>query len=68
MQVITKQRIYLFVDRLSQRWVVRDSDGAYWTIPTTQNAWQQRVPFVLTEDTELERIPDHYRYMLGLPD
>lgn len=58
----------IFVDRAhSEHWIVRDPEGNFWTVPSVQNAWESRQPFDLTEDTELEAIPGHYRFMLGLP-
>lgn len=38
MEILTKQRLFLFVDRTSQRWVIRDSDRVYWTISATADA------------------------------
>ena len=58
----------LYVDRFSQRWIVRDSEGTYWTVPATEaDAWDHREPFHPTEETELEPVPGHYKAMLGLP-
>ena len=33
----------------------------------TDNPWEQRQPFTPAEETELEPVPGHYKYMLGLP-
>ena len=60
-------KVALFVDRESQQWVVRDSDGNFWALPTTNNAWENRSPFEALPDNTLEPIPGHYKYTLGLP-
>jgi hypothetical protein len=67
MPVVRKQVTALYVDRASQRWVVRDPDGNYWLVPPAENAWDHREPFQPTEDVELEPVPGHYKGMLGLP-
>ena len=58
--------VALYVDRATQQWVVRDSEGNYWSLPSTDNPWHQRQPFTPAEETELEPVPGHYKYMLGL--
>jgi hypothetical protein len=55
------------VDKSSQQWVVRDADGNFWFLPAGDNPWDHRQSFDLTEETELEPIPGHYKYMLNLP-
>lgn len=67
MMVVRKQGATLYVDRTSQQWVVLDPEGNFWILPSVENAWDQRQPFSPSEETELERVPGHYRYMLGLP-
>ena len=67
MIVVRKQRVSLYVDRASQQWVVLDPEGNFWILPTAPNPWDQRQPFSPTEETELEPIPGHYKYVLGLP-
>ena len=62
-----KQVTALFVDRSSQQWVARDGEGNYWSLPATDNPWDDRQPFFPTEETELEPVPGHYKSMLGLP-
>jgi hypothetical protein len=58
----------IFVDRAcTEHWIVRDPDGNYWIVPSVENAWDYRRPFEPTEETNLEPVPGHYRYMLGLP-
>lgn len=63
----TRIKVDIYVDRARQQWVVLDREGNFWKVPSTANAWEHREPFYLTEDTELEPVPGHYRYMLGLP-
>jgi hypothetical protein len=57
----------LFVNRSTQQWVVRDREGNFWIIPVADPSWTEREPFFPTEQTELEPIPGHYKYMLDLP-
>jgi hypothetical protein len=59
--------VALYVDKASQQWVARDSDGNFWSLPPTDNPWDERHPFSPTEETELEPVPGHYKYTLGLP-
>jgi len=60
-------RATLFVDRSSQRWVVLDPEGQFWILPNSVNPWDKRESFVPTDQTVLEPVPGHYRFMLGLP-
>jgi hypothetical protein len=62
-----KELATLFVDRACQVWVVRDPDGQYWLVPSGDNPWHQRRPFVPTEETILEPVPGHYKDLLGVP-
>ncbi len=63
-----KRLIALFVDRASRQWVVRDSEGNFSSLPSTsENPWDGRRPFTPAEEAELEPVPGHYKYMLGLP-
>ena len=62
-----KQSMALFVERASRQWIVRDPDGNFWLLPSTENPWDYRQPFFPAEETELEPVPGHYKYMLGLP-
>jgi hypothetical protein len=66
MLTVRKQVVAIFVDRSTQQWIVRDADGSYWMLPVTESPWENRQPFTPTEDTELEPVPGHYKYMLGL--
>jgi hypothetical protein len=67
MLVASNRAVALYVDRASQQWVVRDSEGNYWSLPSTKNPWDERQPYSLTEEAELEPVPGHYKHMLGLP-
>lgn len=62
-----KTQTALFVDRTTRQWVVLDQDGNYWILPNVERPWDQRRLIHLTEETELEPIPGHYKHMLGLP-
>ena len=62
-----KNVVALYVDKASQQWIVRDSEGNFWSLPPTDNPWDERQPFTPAEATELEPVPGHYKYMLGLP-
>ena len=59
--------VALYVDRASQQWVVQDAEGKFWSLPSTDNPWDERRPFSPAEETELEPVPGHYKHMLGLP-
>ncbi len=67
MHTARKRAVSLFVDQSTHRWVVCDPDGRLWVLPTIDHAWEQRVPFQSTDDTLLEPVPAHYRYLLKLP-
>lgn len=67
MVTLRNQKVLLFVDRSSKQWIVRDSDGNYWIVPVVDHAWEHRQPLELTEEIELEPVPGHYKYFLGLP-
>jgi len=58
----------LYVDRSRpQHWIVRDPEGNFWIVPPVDNPWDNRQPFEPTGAMELEPVPGHYKYMLGLP-
>jgi hypothetical protein len=59
--------VAIYVDRSGGRWVVRDSDGNLWVLATGDRPWDDRCPFSPDEETELEPVPGHYKYLLGLP-
>jgi hypothetical protein len=67
MLTVRKQVMALYVERSSGQWIVRDTEGNFWSVPLTDNPWDDRRPFAPAEDTELEPVPGHYKYMLGLP-
>jgi hypothetical protein len=64
---VRKQVVAIYVDRSNGQWVVRDCDGNFWILPSTENPWNDRIPFDPSEDIELEPVPGHYRYALQLP-
>ena len=69
MLTLRKNVVSLFVDRSSQQWIALDPEGYFWIVPSEyENPWNQRQPFYLTEETELEPVPGHYKHMLGLPN
>ena len=67
MFAVWRQHMGIFVDRASQQWVVLDPEGDFWIVPNVENPWDQRQPFFPTADHDLEPIPGHYKYILGLP-
>ncbi len=70
MITLRKQRATIFVDRINQKWVVQDPEGNFWSVPSepgVEYPWEQRQPFYPTEETELELVPGHYKFVLGLP-
>ena len=57
----------LYVDRsLPSCWIVRDRAGDFWMVPSGDQAWERRQPYTLTEDAQLESVPGHYKYLLGI--
>lgn len=64
---VRKLQMTLYVDRSTQQWVVLDVDGNFWILPGGENPWDNRQAFYPTDETELEPVPGHYKYMLGLP-
>lgn len=62
-----KRVVAVYVDRSSQQWVVRDSEGELWVVPPTNTPWPDRQPFSLAEETDLEPVPGHYKSLLGIP-
>jgi len=63
----TRMKVAIYVDRESGQWIIRDSEGNFWTLPPTDSPWDDRQPFYPGEETELEPVPGHYRYLLRLP-
>ena len=46
MIVVKKRLVAMFVDGPSQQWVVRDPEGNFWILPSVENPWQHRQPFL----------------------
>ena len=67
MTTLRKQLVSIFVDRSSRQWIVLDPEGTFWVVPPIEDGWQHRQPFTPEDDGELEPVPRHYKYMLGLP-
>jgi hypothetical protein len=68
MIAMEKRVVAIFVDRASpQHWIVRDPEGQFWMVPPVDHPWDNRQPFDLAEDAQLEPVPGHYKYMLGVP-
>lgn len=63
----SRRGVALYVDRTTGQWVVRDSEGEFWRLPSIDDCWKHREPFDLSDDSELESVPGHYLYMLNLP-
>lgn len=59
--------VSLFVDRDSRRWIVRDAEGEFWTLPEGGDPWSQRERYELSEASSLEPVPGHYLHLLRLP-
>lgn len=62
-----KDATAIYVDRLNHQWIVRDGEGNFWAMPQSECSWADRRPFAPSEETSLEPIPGHYRYLLDLP-
>jgi hypothetical protein len=67
MLAATKRVAALYVDKATRPWIVRDSEGNFWSLPSNDNPWEGRQPFTPAEEAELEPVPGHYKNMLGLP-
>jgi hypothetical protein len=68
MLAATNVGLTLFVDRATRQWVVRDAEGQFWTVPSTDDAWEHREPFSWADDTDLAQVPGHYKHLLRLPN
>jgi hypothetical protein len=66
--MLAVRKLALYIDRSNQQWIVQDPEGNFWALPGDDDAWGHRQPFHPNEETELEPIPSHYKYSLGLPD
>ena len=67
MITVRKKVVALYVDRSSGQWIARDPDGGLWLLPVSDNPWDDRRPFFPAEETDLESVPGHYLYQLGIP-
>ncbi len=67
MTAVKKHTVSIFVDRSSRQWIVLDAEGMFWVVPPIDDGWDQRQPFTPTDESDLEPVPRHYKYMLGLP-
>jgi hypothetical protein len=64
----SKVTVAIYVDRTRpDHWIVRDPEGQFWIVPPVENPWDNRQPFEFDGEVQLEAVPGHYRYMLGLP-
>ena len=69
MMTTRKRAIRLYVDKgCPEHWIVLDDEGQFWVVPSEENAWDKREPIDLSDDADLEPVPGHYLYLLGLPD
>ncbi len=66
MLTLRRNEVKIYVDRASRQWVVLDADGNFWSLPSTDNPWGDRRPFNPAEETDLEPVPGHYKYVLGI--
>lgn len=67
MMTFRKQNVLIYVDRSSKQWIVRDPEGNYWIVTVVEDPWGHRESFELPQKMELEPVPGHYKYLLGLP-
>lgn len=67
MTAIARRPAALFVDRATQQWIVQDPEGHLWSVPVSENPWEDRRPFIRTDEAQLELVPGHYKYLLHLP-
>jgi len=67
MLTLTPKVVAIYVDRLTQQWVVRDEAGHLWALPNTETPWDDRQPFTPADEADLDPVPGHYKYLLGLP-
>lgn len=58
--------LILYVDRSTEQWVVLDREGALWSLPATGTPWADRRPFCPNDETVLELVPGHYKFMIGI--
>jgi hypothetical protein len=62
-----KPAMSLYVDKdRPEHWIVRDGEGQFWIVPPGEDAWTRREQFQPSDDVELQTVPGHYFYMLGI--
>jgi hypothetical protein len=67
MTATRKPAMSLYVDKVRpEHWIVCDREGRFWIVSPGQDAWAKREPFQPSEEAELESVPGHYLYMLGI--
>ena len=64
---VRKQSVSLYVDQSTRQLIVRDQEGQFWILPDCEEAWDNRQPFELSDDSSLEPMPGHYKHMFGIP-
>jgi hypothetical protein len=64
--MIKKETVALYVDKSGRQWIARDPDGKFWVLPPGNDPWKNRQPFDPNEEIDLEPMPGHYKYMLGI--
>ena len=57
----------LCVHKVTRQWIVRNPEGNVWSLPSTDNPWDEHQPFSSAEDTQLPPVPGHHKYTPGLP-
>jgi hypothetical protein len=67
MTTLTRTSISLYTDRTTKQWVVRDTEGNFWLVPACEDGWARRERIEVSAQMELEPVPGHYKYMLGVP-
>lgn len=59
--------VSMYVDRsVPSCWIVRDQSGTFWMVPAGDQAWERRQPYTVHENAQLESVPGHYKYLLGI--
>jgi hypothetical protein len=61
-------QVSLYVDRqMPSYWIVRDQAGDFWVVAPGDQSWEdRREPYTPSEDAQLESVPGHYKYLLGI--